>query len=115
RRGGRRPRSHGGRAHSARCLSVGTCPSATGRPPTPRSGGTAAAGFKTENEVDIITICFPSPHLRAGDLTMIPRAMLRRFRSVGLGTALLLAWACMPAPVRGQGLTALASFNGTNG
>jgi hypothetical protein len=32
-----------------------------------------------------------------------------------LGTALLLAWACIPAPVRGQGLTALASFNGTNG
>jgi uncharacterized repeat protein (TIGR03803 family) len=27
----------------------------------------------------------------------------------------LLAWACLPAPVRGQGLTALDSFNGTNG
>jgi uncharacterized repeat protein (TIGR03803 family) len=41
--------------------------------------------------------------------------MLRRFRPVGLGTAVLLAWACMSAPVRGQRLTALASFNGTNG
>jgi uncharacterized repeat protein (TIGR03803 family) len=41
--------------------------------------------------------------------------MLRRFRPVGLATAVLLAWACLPAPVRGQGLTALASFNGTNG
>jgi uncharacterized repeat protein (TIGR03803 family) len=29
--------------------------------------------------------------------------------------AVLLAWACMPTPVRGQGLTSLASFNGTNG
>jgi hypothetical protein len=46
---------------------------------------------------------------------MIRRALLRRFRPVGLGAALLLAWACMPAPARGQGLTALASFNGTNG
>jgi uncharacterized repeat protein (TIGR03803 family) len=46
---------------------------------------------------------------------MIPRAVLRRFRPVGLGTALLLASACIPAPVRGQGLTALASFNGANG
>ena len=45
---------------------------------------------------------------------MIPRAMLRRFRPVGLGTAVLLAWACMPAPVRG-GLTAVGSFDGTNG
>jgi uncharacterized repeat protein (TIGR03803 family) len=41
--------------------------------------------------------------------------MLRRFRPVGLGTALVLAWACMPAPVRGGGLIALASFNRTNG
>ena len=46
---------------------------------------------------------------------MIPQVGLRRFRPVGLGTALLLAWACMPAPARGQGLTALASFNNTNG
>ena len=46
---------------------------------------------------------------------MIPRAMLRRFRPVGMGSALLLAWACMPTAVRGQGLTPLASFNGTTG
>ena len=46
---------------------------------------------------------------------MIPRAVLRRFRPVGLGTAVLLAWACLPAPVRGGGLIALAPFNGTNG
>src|SRR4051794_5193193 len=52
----------------------------------------------------------PYPH--AGAHTMILRTILRIF---GLGSALLLAWACMPAPVRGEGLTAIASFNGTNG
>jgi uncharacterized repeat protein (TIGR03803 family) len=34
---------------------------------------------------------------------------------LGLSSALLMAWACMPRQVRGGGLTALASFNRTNG
>jgi hypothetical protein len=41
--------------------------------------------------------------------------MLRKFGQVGLWTSLMLAWAGMPAPAKGQGLTVLASFNGTNG
>jgi uncharacterized repeat protein (TIGR03803 family) len=39
----------------------------------------------------------------------------RSFLGFGAWSALLLAWACMASPVRGGGLTALASFNGTNG
>lgn len=36
-------------------------------------------------------------------------------RKLGLGSALLGVWACTPAQVQGEGLTALASFNGTDG
>jgi uncharacterized repeat protein (TIGR03803 family) len=36
-------------------------------------------------------------------------------RSFGLVSVLLLAWASTPATVRGGGLTAIASFNGSNG
>jgi uncharacterized repeat protein (TIGR03803 family) len=62
---------------------------------------------------DLGTLVGAYSRFLAGDLIMVPRAVLRRFRPVGRGTALLLAWACMPASVRGQELTALASFNGT--
>jgi uncharacterized repeat protein (TIGR03803 family) len=37
------------------------------------------------------------------------------FRRLGFASALILAWTCMPAKAQAADLTALASFNGTNG
>jgi uncharacterized repeat protein (TIGR03803 family) len=37
------------------------------------------------------------------------------FRRLGFASALILAWACMPAQTQAGNLIALASFNGTNG